>query len=147
MLDAADRLVAERRVGEELIEFVGQSRQELFNLRFQHATGQLENTARVREVLVETEIAPELPFHERERSRYGGARALDLVDQLVFEQSAHQGAASVHLQLSPRLRLQLAGGRMAGREVGPSVWQLIAPSRPTSRAPSPPRRALKWAPR
>ena len=28
----------------QLIEFVGQSRQELFNLRFQHATGQLENT-------------------------------------------------------------------------------------------------------
>ena len=28
----------------ELIEFVDRSRQELFNLRFQHATGQLENT-------------------------------------------------------------------------------------------------------
>jgi large subunit ribosomal protein L29 len=28
----------------ELVEFVGRSRQELFNLRFQHATGQLENT-------------------------------------------------------------------------------------------------------
>ena len=28
-----------------LVEFVGRSRQELFNLRFQHATGQLENTA------------------------------------------------------------------------------------------------------
>jgi large subunit ribosomal protein L29 len=30
-----------------LVEFVGNSRQELFNLRFQHATGQLENTARL----------------------------------------------------------------------------------------------------
>ena len=29
----------------QLVEFVDQSRQELFNLRFQHATGQLENTA------------------------------------------------------------------------------------------------------
>ena len=29
----------------QLIEFVDRSRQELFNLRFQHATGQLENTA------------------------------------------------------------------------------------------------------
>ena len=29
----------------QLVEAVGNSRQELFNLRFQHATGQLENTA------------------------------------------------------------------------------------------------------
>jgi large subunit ribosomal protein L29 len=28
-----------------LVEKVGDTRQELFNLRFQHATGQLENTA------------------------------------------------------------------------------------------------------
>ena len=28
----------------QLIELVDRSRQELFNLRFQHATGQLENT-------------------------------------------------------------------------------------------------------
>jgi large subunit ribosomal protein L29 len=33
----------------ELVEFIGDKRQELFNLRFQHATGQLENTARLRE--------------------------------------------------------------------------------------------------
>ena len=32
----------------QLVEFVADSRQELFNLRFQHATGQLENTARLR---------------------------------------------------------------------------------------------------
>ena len=32
----------------QLIEFVDSSRQELFNLRFQHATGQLENTAALR---------------------------------------------------------------------------------------------------
>jgi large subunit ribosomal protein L29 len=30
-----------------LVEFVGKARQEIFNLRFQHATGQLENTARL----------------------------------------------------------------------------------------------------
>ena len=35
---------------DQLAEFVGRARQELFNLRFQHATGQLENTARVRQV-------------------------------------------------------------------------------------------------
>jgi large subunit ribosomal protein L29 len=32
----------------QLIEFVGRSQEELFNLRFQHATGQLENTARLK---------------------------------------------------------------------------------------------------
>ena len=32
----------------QLMEFVDSSRQELFNLRFQHATGQLENTAGIR---------------------------------------------------------------------------------------------------
>ena len=31
----------------QLVEFVARSRQEVFNLRFQHATGQLENTARL----------------------------------------------------------------------------------------------------
>jgi large subunit ribosomal protein L29 len=29
----------------QLVEFVSNARQALFNLRFQHATGQLENTA------------------------------------------------------------------------------------------------------
>ena len=32
-----------------LVEFIGNARQEVFNLRFQHATGQLENTARMKE--------------------------------------------------------------------------------------------------
>jgi len=31
----------------QLVEFVGNAREEVFNLRFQHATGQLENTARM----------------------------------------------------------------------------------------------------
>jgi large subunit ribosomal protein L29 len=31
----------------QLVEFVADARHELFNLRFQHATGQLENTARL----------------------------------------------------------------------------------------------------
>jgi large subunit ribosomal protein L29 len=30
---------------DQLVDAVGNARQELFNLRFQHATGQLENTA------------------------------------------------------------------------------------------------------
>jgi large subunit ribosomal protein L29 len=32
---------------DQLAEFVGRARQEVFNLRFQHATGQLENTSRL----------------------------------------------------------------------------------------------------
>jgi large subunit ribosomal protein L29 len=33
----------------QLVEFVDNARRELFNLRFQHATGQLENTARLQQ--------------------------------------------------------------------------------------------------
>jgi large subunit ribosomal protein L29 len=32
----------------QLVEFADTARQEVFNLRFQHATGQLENTAQLR---------------------------------------------------------------------------------------------------
>jgi large subunit ribosomal protein L29 len=32
----------------QLVEFIGRAREEVFNLRFQHATGQLENTARIK---------------------------------------------------------------------------------------------------
>ena len=35
--------------GQELEQLLKQNREELFNLRFQHATGQLENTARLRQ--------------------------------------------------------------------------------------------------
>jgi large subunit ribosomal protein L29 len=33
----------------ELVQFADNARKELFNLRFQHATGQLENTARLKQ--------------------------------------------------------------------------------------------------
>jgi large subunit ribosomal protein L29 len=33
----------------QLVDFLDDARKELFNLRFQHATGQLENTARLRQ--------------------------------------------------------------------------------------------------
>ncbi len=39
----------------QLVEFADNARQELFNLRFQHATGQLENTARMRQA--KTDVA------------------------------------------------------------------------------------------
>ena len=32
----------------QLVEYVGEATQELFNLRFRHATGELENTASVK---------------------------------------------------------------------------------------------------
>lgn len=35
---------------QELDQLLKQNREELFNLRFQHATGQLENTARLSQV-------------------------------------------------------------------------------------------------
>jgi large subunit ribosomal protein L29 len=34
---------------EQLVEVMGEFRQELFNLRFRNSTGELENTARLRE--------------------------------------------------------------------------------------------------
>jgi large subunit ribosomal protein L29 len=33
----------------QLVQHVADSRQEVFNLRFQHATGQLENTSRIKQ--------------------------------------------------------------------------------------------------
>jgi large subunit ribosomal protein L29 len=37
----------------QLVEFADNARKELFNLRFQHATGQLENTARLKQAKVD----------------------------------------------------------------------------------------------
>ena len=56
----------------ELVEFIGTKRQELFNLRFQHATGQLENTARLR--LAKRELARGLTV--------AGARGIDVDREL-----------------------------------------------------------------
>ncbi len=51
-----------------LVEFVDDARKELFNLRFQHATGQLENTARLK--LVKKDLARGLTV--------AGGRAIDI---------------------------------------------------------------------
>jgi large subunit ribosomal protein L29 len=52
---------------EELGQRLAETRQELFNLRFQSATGALENTARMR--MAKREIARILTIrHEREAS-------------------------------------------------------------------------------
>src|SRR6266542_4025346 len=45
---------------------------------------------------------------------HGDDEQVDLVDEVVFEQPSDQGTAAVHLQLAPRLGLQLADG---GRDV------------------------------
>lgn len=53
---------------EELVQRLKQSREELFNLRFQHAAGQLENTSRL--VQVRQDIARIMTAQSaRERSR------------------------------------------------------------------------------
>ncbi len=53
---------------EELTLRLKQSREELFNLRFQHAAGQLENTSRLRQV--RQEIAKIMTVQSvRERAR------------------------------------------------------------------------------
>lgn len=53
MKKVVNRMKAKDLVGlstEELLEKEADYRQELFNLRFQLATGQLENTARIKQV-------------------------------------------------------------------------------------------------
>ncbi|MEJ7634486.1 50S ribosomal protein L29 [Aeromicrobium sp.] len=49
---AAVTTAAELRAleADKLAELLGESKEELFNLRFQNATGQLDNTARLRAV-------------------------------------------------------------------------------------------------
>ncbi len=43
---ATDQLISELS-DTELVDRLGETKKELFNLRFQHATGQLENTSRL----------------------------------------------------------------------------------------------------
>ena len=54
----------------ELLEHIGTSRRELFGLRFQHATGELDNTAGLKKA--KREIARALTIaHERGISTHG----------------------------------------------------------------------------
>ena len=51
MAKTKERVAEMRTLGDaELLERLGESRRELFNLRFQLATGQLDNSARLGEV-------------------------------------------------------------------------------------------------
>jgi large subunit ribosomal protein L29 len=62
----------------QLREFIADARKELFNLRFQHATGQLENTARLKQA--KQDLARGLTVARQ--------RELDVNAQLAMEQSA-----------------------------------------------------------
>ncbi len=51
MAKTKERVIEMRTLGDtELLERLGEARRELFNLRFQLATGQLDNSARLGEV-------------------------------------------------------------------------------------------------
>ena len=51
MAKTADRVAELRLLGDnELVERLSEARRELFNMRFQLATGQLDNSARLKEV-------------------------------------------------------------------------------------------------
>jgi large subunit ribosomal protein L29 len=52
---------------QELEQKLKESREELFNLRFQHATGQLENTGRLRQV--KRDIARILTVQNSQKSK------------------------------------------------------------------------------
>ena len=62
----------------QLLEFVEDARKELFNLRFQHATGQLENTARLK--VAKADLARGLTV--------AGQRGIDIDAELRRVQSA-----------------------------------------------------------
>jgi large subunit ribosomal protein L29 len=62
----------------QLIEFVDNARKELFNLRFQHATGQLENTSRLSQA--KRDLARGLTVARQ--------RGVDVDAELAREQSA-----------------------------------------------------------
>ncbi len=56
---------------DDLAKAIGDARQELFNLRFQHATGALENTARLR--VAKRELARLLTIQSEQHDQEGGA--------------------------------------------------------------------------
>ena len=62
----------------QLLEFVDGARKELFNLRFQHATGQLENTARLK--AAKSDLARGLTV--------AGERGIDVDAELRRDESA-----------------------------------------------------------
>ena len=65
----------------QVVELVGNKRQELFNLRFQHATGQLEDTAAI--ARAKQDLARALTIARE--------RGIDVEAELVRQRKAEEG--------------------------------------------------------
>ena len=65
----------------QLVEFADNARQELFNLRFQHATGQLENTARLKQA--KQDLARALTGGAAARNRRGDRNQQEQTSQCL----------------------------------------------------------------
>ena len=110
--------------GDELSSRLGESRQELFNLRFQLATGQLDNPSRIGEVrrdiarmltvlrareILEAEgayVAPSAADHEAARAKLAAedAGSEAALRQAAAEAEAEAGADEPHDHDRPRCR-------------------------------------------
>ena len=72
MAKTRERVAEMRLLGDqELLERLGESRRELFNLRFQLATGQLDNSARLGEVRKDIARLSTFAARARDRGRRG----------------------------------------------------------------------------
>ncbi|NJK89949.1 MAG: 50S ribosomal protein L29 [Myxococcales bacterium] len=74
MSDVAEANALRERTDEELQSFIKEKQHELFRLRFQHFTGQLENTAKMKAVRREVARAKTL-WAERHPSQRARLRA------------------------------------------------------------------------
>ena len=89
---------------EELAQRLVESRQELFNLRFQAATGALENTARLK--LAKREIARILTVqHDRNSQKQMHE------DPSKLDQSGDEAVAVATRRVRPRCRQAISGSR------------------------------------
>ena len=58
----------------ELLDQLAEAKEELFNLRFQHATGQLDNSARIPQTQAGHRPHQDRAARPRDRGRRGGRR-------------------------------------------------------------------------
>jgi len=102
---------------EELESRLEESRRELFNLRFQLATGQLDNTARMR--TVRRDVARMLTvLRERDITEAEALAAADaLEDEPLFAPARRQVEEEAEAEKKAASRAR-AGSRAAGTEAG-----------------------------
>ena len=75
MAKTRERIAEMRLLGDrELLERLAESRRELFNMRFQLATGQLDNSARLNEVRRDIARLTTFARRARDRGRRGARR-------------------------------------------------------------------------